>query len=122
MFIMLTVQTTAALIGFHLTTPIFLKVLLVVVLVVQLVAYLCGLTRMLLQRRNPGATQVFAHIGFAFTTLGYILMVAMFVHWYLVLITVLIFGFVWIIFFQHVWYPLFINARFWLVNNCLLPR
>ena len=41
MSIMLTVQTTAALVGFHLTTPSFLtKVLLIVVLIVQLVAWL----------------------------------------------------------------------------------
>ena len=74
---MLTVQTTAALVGFHLTTPSSsTKVLLIVVLVVQLVAYLCGLTSMLLGHWNPGTTQAFAHIGFAFTTLGYILMVA----------------------------------------------
>ena len=54
MSIMLTVQTTAALVGFHLTTPSSLtKVLLIVVLVVQLVAYLCGLTSMLLDHWNP---------------------------------------------------------------------
>ena len=103
---MLTAQTTAALIGFHLTTPIFLKVLLVVVLVVQLVAYLCGLTSILLSSNKPEdskAAKIFADIGFICNALGFILMVAMYVPWYFVLIAVIIFGVVWLIFFRDEW-------------------
>ena len=102
MSLMLTAQTTAALIGFHLTTPS--KALLVVVLIDQLVAYLCGLTSILLSSNKPEdskAAKIFADIGFVCTALGFILMVAMFVPRYLVLISVLLFGVVWLIFFRN---------------------
>ena len=105
MSLMLTAQTTAALIGFHLTTPSSSsKALLVIVLIDQLVAYLCGLTSILLSSNKPEdtkAAKIFADIGFVCTALGFILMVAMFVPWYLVLIAVLLFGVVWLIFFRN---------------------
>ena len=105
MSLMLTAQTTAALIGFHLTTPSSSsKAMLVIVLIDQLVAYLCGLTSILLSSNKPEdtkAAKIFADIGFVCTALGFILMVAMFVPWYLVLIAVLLFGVVWLIFFRN---------------------
>ncbi|KAL4639491.1 hypothetical protein ACB092_03G222100 [Castanea dentata] len=105
MSLMLTAQTTAAFVGFHLTTPSFSsKAMLVVVLIDQLVAYLCGLTSILLSSYKPEdskAAKIFADIGFVCTALGFILTVAMFVTWYLVLIPILLFGVVWLIFFRN---------------------
>ncbi|KAK7850162.1 iq domain-containing protein iqm6 [Quercus suber] len=105
MSLMLTAQTTAALIGFHLTTPSSSsKALLVVLLIDQLVACLCGLTSILLSSNKPEdskAAKIFADIGFICTALGFILMVAMLVPWYLVLIAVLLFGVICFIFLLH---------------------
>ena len=108
MSITLTAQTTGTLMGFHLT-PIpssSSKVLLVVALMDQLVAYLCGVTGILLSSYKPEdseAAQIFADIGFVCNALGFILMVAMYVPWYFVLIAVIIFGVVWLIFFRDEW-------------------
>ncbi|KAF3943745.1 hypothetical protein CMV_029722 [Castanea mollissima] len=102
--IMLTATTTAALVGFHQTPPSSSsKAMLVVVLIDHLVAYLCGLTSILLSS-NPEdseAAKIFGDIAFVCTALGFILTVAMFVAWYLVLIPVLLFGVVWLIFFRN---------------------
>ena len=108
MSLMLTAQTTATLMGFH-TTPTpssSSKALLVVALMDQLVAYLCGLTSILLSSNKPEyskAAKIFADIGFICNALGFILMVAMYVPWYFVLIAVIIFGVVWLIFFRDEW-------------------
>ena len=108
MSLMLTAQTTATLMGFH-TTPTpssSSKALLVVALMDQLVAYLCGLTSILLSSNKPEdskAVKIFADIGLVCNALGFILMVAMYVPWYFVLIAVIIFGVVWLIFFRDEW-------------------
>ena len=102
----LTAQTTGTLIGFHLipTPSSSSKVVLVVALMDQLVAFLCGVTGILLSSNKPEdskAAKIFAGIGFVCYTLGYILMIAMYVPWYFVLIAVLLFGVVWLIFFWN---------------------
>ena len=110
MSLALTAQTTGTLMGFHLTpTPSSSsKVLLVVALMDQLVAYLCGVTGILLSSNKPKdlkAAKIFAGMGLVCSTLGYILMiamyVAMYVPWYSVLIVVLLFGVVWLILFRN---------------------
>ena len=99
MSIMVTTQTTATLVGFHLTTPSSsTKMMLVVVLIDQLVAYLRSMTSILLQSQNPSITQILALVG-SDGTAGYILMISMFVPWYIVLIVVVPFTYVSIIIF-----------------------
>ena len=102
MSLMLTAQTTATLIVF--LTSSSSDALLVVALMDQLVAFLCGLTSILLSSNKPEdskAAVIFADIGFFCFALGFILMVAMYGPWYFVLIAVLLFGVVWLIFFRN---------------------
>ena len=106
MSLMLTAQTTSTLIGFHVvpTPSSSSKAFLVVALMDQLVAYLCGLTSIMLKSSNkPEAAEIFEKIGFVCTALGFILMVAMFVPWKFVLIAVLLFGVVWFFLFGNDW-------------------
>ena len=102
MSLMLTAQTTATLIVFQRSSSS--DALLVVALMDQLVAFLCGLTSILLSSNKPEdskAAVIFADIGFFCFALGFILMVAMYGPWYFVLIAVLLFGVVWLIFFRN---------------------
>ena len=106
----LTAQTTGTLVGFHLmsTPSSSSKVVLVVALMGQLVAFLCGVTGIFLssnKSENSNAAKFFAGMGFFGYASGYILMIAMyvvmFVPWYSVLIVVLLFGVVWLILFRN---------------------
>ena len=106
----LAAQTTGTLMGFHLTPSpsSSSKVLLVVALMDQLVAFLCAVTGILLILIKPedlNAAKIFAGMGFFCYSLGYILAIAMtvvtFVPWYSVFIVVLLFGVVWLILFRN---------------------
>ena len=96
--------------GFHLisTPSSSSKVVLVVALMGQLVAFLCGVTGVLLSSNKPedlNADKIFKGMGFFCYAPGYILMIAMyvvmFVPWYSVLIVVLLFVVVWLILFLN---------------------
>ena len=139
MSITLTAQTTGTLIGFHLipTPSSSSKVVLVVALMGQLVAFLCGVTGIFLglnKSENSNAAKFFAGMVLFWYSSGYILMIAMyvvmFVPWYSVLIVVLPFGVVWLILFwnelktraTHVWNCLRSGALSWALLSRVHPQ
>ena len=79
MSVMVTIQTTAAAIGFHICGQHSLnKVFLACILVIDLVGYLCCMIAILLIHKKPRVVGIFGGIGSTFVAFGFILLTTMF--------------------------------------------